>query len=146
MLIERHDILDPEGAKPIISGVTAFGSLVFLKGVTADPVGDISDQTKQVLRQIDDLLALAGSDKSKVLSAQVWLSDMRMFRQHNLAWNEWVDAANPPVRAGSSGGDHGHRGTVAVADRGAENMGASGTASVAGCRTRSATARGLIPT
>jgi len=99
MLIERHDILDPEGAKPIISGVTAFGSLVFLKGVTADPVGDISDQTKQVLRQIDDLLALAGSDKSKVLSAQVWLSDMRMFRQHNLAWNEWVDAANPPVRA-----------------------------------------------
>jgi enamine deaminase RidA (YjgF/YER057c/UK114 family) len=99
MVIERHDVLDPEGAKPIISGVTAFGNFVFLKGVTADPAGDISVQTRQVLRQIDDLLAVAGSDKSKVLTAQVWLSDMRMFREHNLAWNEWVDAANPPVRA-----------------------------------------------
>ena len=99
MVIERHDVLDPEGAKPIISGVTAFGNFVFLKGVTADPAGDISVQTRQVLRQIDDLLAVAGSDKSKVLTAQVWLSDMRMFREHNLAWNEWVDATNPPVRA-----------------------------------------------
>ena len=98
MVIERHDVLDPEGAKPIISGVTAFGNFVFLKGVTADPAGDISVQTRQVLRQIDDLLAVAGSDKSKVLTAQVWLSDMRMFREHNLAWNEWVDAANPPDR------------------------------------------------
>jgi len=42
MLIERHEFLDPEGAKPIISGVTAFGNLVFLKGVAADPAGDIS--------------------------------------------------------------------------------------------------------
>ena len=99
MLIERHEFLDPEGAKPIISGGTAFGNLVFLKGVAADPAGDISEQTRQVLRQIDELLALAGTDKANILSAQVWLADMRMFRQHNLAWNEWVDATNPPVRA-----------------------------------------------
>ena len=45
------------------------------------------------------MLAVAGSGKSKMLTAQVWLSDMWMFRQHNLAWNEWVDLANPPVRA-----------------------------------------------
>src|SRR4051794_14068157 len=59
MLIERHEFLDPEGAKPFISGVTAFGNLVFLKGIAADPAGAISEQTRQVLRQIDDLLALA---------------------------------------------------------------------------------------
>jgi enamine deaminase RidA (YjgF/YER057c/UK114 family) len=99
MSIERHEILDPEGAKPIISGVIAFGNLVYVKGVTADPVGDITEQTRQVLQEIDRLLAVAGTDKSKLLTAQVWLSDMRVFRQHNLAWNEWVDPANPPVRA-----------------------------------------------
>src|SRR5690349_6282798 len=69
MLIERHEFLDPEGAKPIISGVTAFGNLVLLKGVAADPADDISVQTRQVLRQIDDLLALAGTDKTNILSA-----------------------------------------------------------------------------
>ena len=89
----------PMIAKPIISGVVAAGNFVFLKGVTADPVGDVTEQTRQVLRRIDGLLALAGTDKSKLLSAQVWLSDMSVFRQHNLAWNEWVDPANPPVRA-----------------------------------------------
>ena len=99
MLIERHETLDAEGAKPIISGVVAVGNFVYVKGVTGAPVGDITDQTRQVLQEIDRLLAVAGSDKSKLLTAQVWLSDMRMFRQHNLAWNEWVDPANPPVRA-----------------------------------------------
>ena len=98
MLIERHEPLDPEGAKPIISGVVAVGNFVYVKGVTAAPVGDITEQTRQALQEIDRLLAVAGSDKSKLLTAQVWLSDMRMFRQHNLAWNEWVDPANPPVR------------------------------------------------
>ena len=105
MVIERHETLDAEGAKPIISGVVAVGNLVYVKGVTAAPVGDITDQTRQVLQ------AVAGSGKSKLLTAQVWLSDMRMFRQHNIAWNEWVDPANPgaglrespPVHAGSSG-------------------------------------------
>jgi enamine deaminase RidA (YjgF/YER057c/UK114 family) len=99
MLIEHHEILDPGGAKPIISGVTAFGNMVYVKGVTANPAGDITDQTRQVLKEIDRLLAVAGTDKSKLLTAQVWLSDMKTFRQHNLAWNEWVDPVNPPVRA-----------------------------------------------
>ena len=99
MLIERHETLDAEGEEPIISGVVAIRNLVFVKGVTAAPVGDITDQTRLVLQEIDRLLAVAGTDKSKLLSAQVWLSDMRMFRQHNLAWDEWVDPANPPARA-----------------------------------------------
>ena len=45
------------------------------------------------------LLARAGTDKSKLPTAQVCLSDMRLFRTHNLAWKEWVDPEHPPVRA-----------------------------------------------
>ncbi|MGB9351809.1 MAG: RidA family protein, partial [Pseudolabrys sp.] len=61
--------------------------------------GDIKAQTAQVLRRVDELLNLAGTDKSKLLSAQVWIADMRLFDDHNSVWNEWVDPANPPVRA-----------------------------------------------
>jgi enamine deaminase RidA (YjgF/YER057c/UK114 family) len=45
------------------------------------------------------LLAAAGTDKSKILAAQVWLADMGMFFAHNEEWNAWVDPENPPVRA-----------------------------------------------
>src|ERR1700746_1459288 len=99
MLIERHETLDAEGAKPIISGVVAVGNFVYVKGVTGARVGDITSQTRHALQESDRVLAVACSNKSKLLTAQVWLSDMRMFRQHNLAWNEWVDPENPPVRA-----------------------------------------------
>ena len=64
-----------------------------------DPVGDIKVQTRQVLERIDQLLQMAGTDKSKLLVAQVWLADMNDFDLHNTVWNEWVDRKNPPVRA-----------------------------------------------
>jgi enamine deaminase RidA (YjgF/YER057c/UK114 family) len=99
MTIARHLILDSSNFKPIISSAVVYGEIVYLCGVTADPIGDITVQTRQVLQRIDDLLARAGTNKSKLLTAQVWLADMRYFRQHNLAWNEWVDPQNPPVRA-----------------------------------------------
>jgi enamine deaminase RidA (YjgF/YER057c/UK114 family) len=60
---------------------------------------DIKTQTAQVLRRVDELLNLAGTDKSQLLSAQVWIADMRLFEDHNSVWNEWVDPANPPARA-----------------------------------------------
>jgi len=64
-----------------------------------DPVGDISTQTQQVLERIDEALRLAGTGKSNLLTAQVWLADMQMFEAHNAVWNAWVDPQNPPVRA-----------------------------------------------
>jgi enamine deaminase RidA (YjgF/YER057c/UK114 family) len=79
-------------AKPIISRVVAQGDRVYVRGITGDPSGDVTAQTRQALGRIDHLLAQAGTDKSKLLTAQVWLSD-------NLAWNEWVDPGHPPVRA-----------------------------------------------
>ena len=52
-----------------------------------------------MLERIDEALKLAETDKSKLLTAQVWLADMRMFEAHNAVWNDWVDPQNPPVRA-----------------------------------------------
>jgi len=99
MDIERHLRMDPDGGKPIISRVVADRDHVYVCGMVGDPDGDITTQTRQALARIDDLLAKAGTDKSKLLTAQVWLSDMRHFRTHNAAWNEWVDPEHPPVRA-----------------------------------------------
>jgi enamine deaminase RidA (YjgF/YER057c/UK114 family) len=69
-----------------------------MSGVTADPVGDITAQTQQVLDRIDAALTRVGTDKSKLLTALVWLADMRLFEAHNAVWNAWVDPQHPPVR------------------------------------------------
>lgn len=98
MEIERHKRRDRNQFQPIISRVVVHKDTVYLQGVVSDPVGDITSQTKQVLERMDELLALAGTNKSKLLSAQVYLVSMRHFRQHNLAWNDWVDPENPPAR------------------------------------------------
>ncbi len=121
MDIQRIGITEPGGGIPIISFATIHAGLVYLCGITADAsrLGDVKDQTGQVLDRIEGLLARAGTNKSKLLSAQVWLTDMALFADHNEAWNAWVDPKNPPVRAclhspallaaRHAGGDHGHR-------------------------------------
>jgi enamine deaminase RidA (YjgF/YER057c/UK114 family) len=73
---------------------------VYLAGqVAEDTTADANGQTKQILNQIDELLTLTGTDKSKLLSATVYLSDMAYFGAMNAAWEAWVDPANPPARA-----------------------------------------------
>ena|SRR5215472_15688013 len=103
MSITRHEIRkisDENRGQPIISQAVVHGNVAYFAGVTPDPiVGDIKTQTAQVLRRVDELLNLAGTDKSHLLSAQVWIADMRLFEDHNSVWNAWVDSANPPARA-----------------------------------------------
>ena len=99
MSITRYGITDGANGRPIISGMVVRDDTVYLCGVTADPVGDITAQTQQVLERIDVALQKVGTDKSKLLTAQVWLADMRLFEAHNAVWNAWVDPQNPPVRA-----------------------------------------------
>ena len=84
---------------PIISKSVICGDTVYLCGVTPEPHGDVGAQTRQVLERIDGLLTASGTDKSKLLTAQVWLKDMGDFAAHNAAWNAWVDRKNPPARA-----------------------------------------------
>ncbi len=99
MTIQHEGITDGRAGIPIISQIVTYQNIVYLCGVTPDPVGDITAQTKQTLDRIDHLLQRAGTDKSKLLTAQVWLSDMRLFAEHNAVWNAWVDRESPPVRA-----------------------------------------------
>jgi len=85
---------------PRMSQAVVHGATVYLAGQVADdPNADVADQTRQILAKIDGLLAEAGTDKTKLLSANVWLSDIATFDQMNAVWDEWVTPGNPPVRA-----------------------------------------------
>jgi enamine deaminase RidA (YjgF/YER057c/UK114 family) len=57
------------------------------------------EQSTKALERLDESLALCGTDKSKILSAIVYITDMAGKAEMNRAWDEWVDAANPPMRA-----------------------------------------------
>lgn len=97
--IKRREILDGSNGGPILARSVTRGDTVYLSGITPDPGGDVRAQTRQVLARIDKLLADAGTDKSKLLTAQVWLTDMRWFAEMNAEWNAWVDRENAPARA-----------------------------------------------
>ena len=91
---------------PFAHAVVA-GDVVYLSGVTAQADGDpiresdsVEQQTRRVLRVIDERLSRAGTDNSRVVQAQVWLKDIgRDFAGMNAAWNEWVAPGAKPVRA-----------------------------------------------
>ena len=85
---------------PRMSQSVVHGDTVYLAGQVADdPSADVAGQTKQILAKIDGLLAEAGSDKSKLLSATIWLADIRTFDEMNKMWDAWVSAGNTPARA-----------------------------------------------
>ena len=73
--------------------------IVYLAGVVGEPSGDVTSQTTEVLAEIDRLLALAGSDKTRILRAQIWLADMATFSQMNAVWDAWVAPGHAPARA-----------------------------------------------
>jgi enamine deaminase RidA (YjgF/YER057c/UK114 family) len=73
---------------------------IYLSGqVASDPSADIRTQTSQVLDKIDALLAEAGSDNTKILSAQIWLASIGHFSAMNEVWNAWVPEGHAPARA-----------------------------------------------
>jgi len=73
---------------------------VYVAGQVADSRGaDVTTQTREVLAKIDGILKQAGTDKSKLLSANIWLTDIRTFDQMNAVWDAWVSAGNTPARA-----------------------------------------------
>jgi enamine deaminase RidA (YjgF/YER057c/UK114 family) len=76
------------------------GNLVYLSGIVADDKSlPMKGQTEQVLRKIDTVLAKAGADKSRILSATVYLADINLKDEMNEAWMAWVDKKNLPARA-----------------------------------------------
>jgi enamine deaminase RidA (YjgF/YER057c/UK114 family) len=92
--IQRFDV----GAR--LSDMAVHNGVAYLAGqVPADATQDAQGQTAQVLAAIDALLARAGTDKSRILMAQIFLADLADFPGMNAAWDAWVAAGNAPPRA-----------------------------------------------
>jgi enamine deaminase RidA (YjgF/YER057c/UK114 family) len=85
---------------PRMSEAVVHNGTVYLAGqVAADPSQDTAGQTKQILDAIDSLLAECGTDKTKILSAQIFLADIADFAAMNSMWDAWVPAGHTPARA-----------------------------------------------
>jgi enamine deaminase RidA (YjgF/YER057c/UK114 family) len=94
MAITRHE------PSKILSKVVEANGFVFTAGVVADDASlDIKGQTRQILAEIDRLLKLCGTDKSKAISTTIWVTDIRNRDQMNEVWNEWTGGKNLPGRA-----------------------------------------------
>jgi len=94
MSIKRHQ------AGKLFSAAVEHNGVVYLAGQVADDLSQgVKGQTEQVLKKIDAFLAAAGTSKSKILSANVWVTDIRNRDEMNAAWTAWVDPANLPARA-----------------------------------------------
>jgi enamine deaminase RidA (YjgF/YER057c/UK114 family) len=85
---------------PRMSMAVVHGNTVYVAGQVADdPNADVGGQTKQILGKIDALLAEAGTDKTRILSANIWLRDIGTFAEMNAVWDAWVPQGNTPARA-----------------------------------------------
>ena len=86
---------------PRMSQAVIHGDTVYLAGQVAldAPGGSVTDQTKNILDRIDAVLGEAGSDKSKLITATIWLSDMGDFNEMNAVWDTWVTPGDTPCRA-----------------------------------------------
>ena len=94
MSIQRHHV-----GKRLANMVVHAGTIYLAGQVGDDLSADITTQAKQVLAQIDRLLGEAGSDKTRILSATIYLPDMNDFAAMNAVWEAWVPAGQPPARA-----------------------------------------------
>lgn len=95
MTIERHKI-----AKRM-SQIVIHGDTIYLAGQVGQNTagGTVAAQTQDILDAIDGLLVEAGSSKSKILTATIWLTDMRYFAEMNEVWDAWVPEGEAPCRA-----------------------------------------------
>jgi enamine deaminase RidA (YjgF/YER057c/UK114 family) len=93
MGITRH------GIGSFASEAVVRDNTVYLVEVSRSGAMTVRDQTREVLDKIDAVLAKVGSDKSKLLTAQVFLADISTWAEMNEVWEAWIDPANPPIRA-----------------------------------------------
>ena len=87
------------GSGPRMSQAVIHGDTVYLAGQVGAPGESVTAQTKAVLASVEALLAQAGSDKSQILSATIWLADMADFAEMNAVWDVWIDGKDAPARA-----------------------------------------------
>ena len=94
MTITRHQ------TNSRMSKIVIHNETIYLSGqVAQERDSDITTQTQQVFDKIEALLIEAGSNKNKILSAQIWLSNIANFAAMNEVWDKWIDEGNQPARA-----------------------------------------------
>lgn len=84
---------------PRMSMAVVHNGIAYLAGQVGKPGESVTEQTREVLAQVDRLLAEAGTDKTRILTAQIWLADMADFAEMNAVWDAWVPQGNCPARA-----------------------------------------------
>lgn len=82
-----------------MSDIVIHNNTVYLAGQVGAPGASVTEQTKAVLASVDELLAKAGTDKTKILQAIIWLADMGTFAEMNAVWDSWVPQGHTPARA-----------------------------------------------
>jgi enamine deaminase RidA (YjgF/YER057c/UK114 family) len=87
------------GTGPRMSEAVAYNGILWVAGQLGTPGASVTDQTRQALAEVDRILAEAGTDKTRILSAQIWLADMATFAEMNVAWDAWVPQGHTPARA-----------------------------------------------
>ena len=87
------------GSGPRMSEAATFNGIAWLAGQVGNPGGSVGQQTADCLAEIDRILAELGTDKTRLLSAQIWLADIATFAEMNAAWDKWVPQGHTPARA-----------------------------------------------
>lgn len=95
---ERYGVIGGTGRPAICLGM-ARGNWISSCTLATNLDEDIKGQTKQIFDVFDEHLAAAGSDRSKILFAQIWLKRISDYDGLNLVWNEWIDPDHPPARS-----------------------------------------------
>lgn len=95
MTIERKEV------GPRMSQIVVHGDTVYLAGIVAhaNKGKSVTEQTREILSTIDNYLAQVGSNKTKLLKANIWITDMAKFAEMNAVWDAWVTPGNTPARA-----------------------------------------------
>ncbi len=87
------------GVGPRMSEAVAYNGILWVAGQVGNAGDAVGEQTKQCLAEVDRILAGAGIDKTRILSAQIWLADMADFPAMNAVWDAWVPQGHTPARA-----------------------------------------------
>jgi enamine deaminase RidA (YjgF/YER057c/UK114 family) len=87
------------GTGPRMSEAVCYNGIVWVAGQVGTPGDSVEAQTRTCLAEVDRILAEAGTDKTRILSTQIWLADMSTFAQMNAAWDQWVPQGHTPARA-----------------------------------------------
>lgn len=82
-----------------MSQIVIHNDTVYLAGQVGDPGTSVTRQTESILEKIEKYLTEAGSDKTKILQAIIWLDDMKHFQEMNAVWDAWIPEGHAPARA-----------------------------------------------